>query len=211
MNVEGFVVEYLPRRGSRVLEVGCGAGELASDLARRGHHVTAIDPHAPTGPIFRPVSLEEFDGDGPFDAVVANRSLHHIEDLSTALEKVARLLVPGGRLILNEFAFDRMDRRTAEWFAARIGEPNEHGYSSNAHEFLDQWKTEHDGLHDSTMLRAALDHVFQTEVFEWVPYLAQYRLDRPEMVEEEIGSIRSGEINPIGFRYVGSPLSLERA
>jgi ubiquinone/menaquinone biosynthesis C-methylase UbiE len=206
MNVEEFVIGYLPHRGSRILEVGCGSGELARDLVMRGHEVTAIDPQAPTGPIFRAVSLEEFEGEGPFDAVVANRSLHHIEDLSAALEKIRQLLSPSGRLILNEFAFDQMDLRTAQWFSARASEPEGHSHTSDVHDLLNQWHTEHDGLHDSATLRNALGKLFKTQVFEWMPYLAQYRLDRPDLVEQEIGSIRSGDINPVGFRYVGFPL-----
>ena len=206
IDVEEFVCAYLPERGSRVLEVGCGSGELARDLAMRGHEVTAIDPQAPTGPIFRAVSLEEFEGEGRFDAVVANRSLHHIEDLSAALDKVAHLLSPNGRLILNEFAFDQMDPKTARWFSERVDESTEHGYSSDPQKLLGQWLKEHDGLHDSATLRGRLEERFRTEVFAWCPYLALYRLGRRELVEEEIGSIRSNEINPIGFRYVGIPL-----
>ena len=64
----------------------------------------------------RPVSLEEFTGTGPFDAVLANRALHHIPDLAGALERVARLLRPGGRLIVHEHAWERMDEPTARWY-----------------------------------------------------------------------------------------------
>jgi 2-polyprenyl-3-methyl-5-hydroxy-6-metoxy-1,4-benzoquinol methylase len=79
-----------------VLEVGCGEGELAQALARAGHHVTAIDPRAPEGPIFQRVRLEEFSDPGPFEHVVAILSLHHVEDVGMALGNIADLLRAGG-------------------------------------------------------------------------------------------------------------------
>jgi 2-polyprenyl-3-methyl-5-hydroxy-6-metoxy-1,4-benzoquinol methylase len=42
--VEGFVLDQVGLPPARVLEVGCGEGELAHALARTGHSVTAIDP-----------------------------------------------------------------------------------------------------------------------------------------------------------------------
>ena len=58
--VEEFVLEQVGASPARVLEVGCGEGELARALARAGHFVTAIDPRAPEGNIFQRVRLEEF-------------------------------------------------------------------------------------------------------------------------------------------------------
>ena len=82
MNLEPFVAAHLPAAPARVLEVGCGRGALAHAMARLGHDVLAIDPGAPDGELFRCVSLEDLDDPGPFGAVVASRSLHHIHDLS---------------------------------------------------------------------------------------------------------------------------------
>jgi hypothetical protein len=56
-----------------------------------GYSVVVIDPAAPEGDIFVPVRLEEFSAHEPFDAVVASRSLHHIEELRAATEKIAAL------------------------------------------------------------------------------------------------------------------------
>ena len=79
--VEEFVLDQVGLPPTQVLEVGCGEGELAHALARADHSVTAIDPRAPEGPIFRRVGIEEFSDPGPFDYVVASLSLHHVEDL----------------------------------------------------------------------------------------------------------------------------------
>jgi Methyltransferase domain len=72
MELATFVYAQLPPTPARVLEIGCGGGDLARAVARRGYEIVAIDPLAPEGEIFEPVSLEEFTGCGPFDAVLAN-------------------------------------------------------------------------------------------------------------------------------------------
>ncbi|MDQ3922603.1 MAG: methyltransferase domain-containing protein [Actinomycetota bacterium] len=56
--VEEFVLGQIGNPTARVLEAGCGKGELARTLARAGHCVTAIDPRAPEGRIFRRVRIE---------------------------------------------------------------------------------------------------------------------------------------------------------
>ena len=98
-----FVLSHLPAPPVDVLEVGCGPGELALALSHAGYSVTAIDPDAPDGPIFRRTKLEDFT-DGSFDAVVASVSLHHVEAVDAAFDKIVSLLRPGGRLIFEEFA-----------------------------------------------------------------------------------------------------------
>jgi SAM-dependent methyltransferase len=136
--VEGFVLGQVGAPPARVLEVGCGDGELAWALARAGHSVTATDPHAPVprpereeeGPDFRRVGIEGFSESGPFDHVVAVLSLHHVEDLSGAVEEIAGLLAAGGSLVVVEFAWDRMDEDTARWAARRLPETHSPGHAS---------------------------------------------------------------------------------
>jgi predicted RNA methylase len=81
VSLERFLLEHRPPAPSRVLEVGCGTGELALALSETGYGIVAIDPGAPDGEIFHRLQLEEFKARRPFDAVVASRSLHHIEEL----------------------------------------------------------------------------------------------------------------------------------
>jgi SAM-dependent methyltransferase len=139
-----FVLSQLPPPPARLLEVGCGKGELARALAERGYDVVAIDPEAPEGPIFRRTAIEAFDEPGRFDAVVASLSLHHFHELGAALDKLRRL--SDGPLILNEHAWDRLEPMTPEW------------------------KEEHDGLHGYGAMRAELDARFEERFFEWRPY-----------------------------------------
>jgi SAM-dependent methyltransferase len=203
MTVEEFVAASLPPVPARLLEVGCGAGDLARSLAARGYDVTAIDPHAPDGSLFQQVTLEDFEDTEPFDAVVASTSLHHIHDLTAALEKIRVLLRPGGVVILNEFGWDRMDERTARWFASHAAQPDDGGEALSAAGILETWNREHEGLHDSVAMRQAIDAAFVRRLFEWHPFIAEHELDRPDLAGEELELIQSGEVTAIGFRYVG--------
>ncbi len=74
-HVEEFVLGQIGDPPARVLEVGCGEGELARAMARTGHSVTAIDPRAPEGPIFRRVRIEDLSDPGPFLRAEIARSL----------------------------------------------------------------------------------------------------------------------------------------
>lgn len=144
MELFEFVLAQLPLPPARVLEVGCGEGKLARALVVAGYEVVAVDPEAPEGPIFRRTTIEAFEDPGPFDAVVASRSLHHVHELGAMLDKLLRLL--RGPLILNEFAWDRREPMTPEWEA------------------------EHEGLHGYGFMRAELDPRFEERFFEWRPY-----------------------------------------
>src|SRR5829696_226144 len=119
-SVEEFVLGQICEPPARVLEIGCGKGELARTLARAGHCVTAIDLRAPEGPIFSRVRIEEFNDPGSFDHAVANLSLHPVEDLGKVLDRVANLIRAGGALVVIEFAWDRFDEATAEWAMKRL-------------------------------------------------------------------------------------------
>jgi SAM-dependent methyltransferase len=141
-----FVLSQLPRPPRRVLELGCGEGELAWALDVAGYDVIAVDPEAPEGRIFRRTTIEAFEDPGPFDAVVASRSLHHVADLGGVLDKLVGLLVGGGPLILNEFAWDRREPMTPEWEA------------------------EHADLHGYATMRLELNARFEERFFEWRPY-----------------------------------------
>ena len=199
--VEEFVLDQVGASPARVLEVGCGEGELARALARAGHFVTAIDPRAPQGPIFRSVGIEAFSDPGPFDRVVASLSLHHVGDLGKALEKIAALLREGGALIVVEFAWERLEGSTAEWALERLPAASPSGHTS----WLERrrgWAEE--GSHDSRRMRSELRRRFAERRFEWVPYLYADLADGFSEADER-AAIEAGTIDATGFRYVGTP------
>lgn len=161
-----------------------------------------IDPGAPEGAIFQAVSLEEFADPGRFGAVVASRSLHHVHDLAGGLSKLQRLLLPDGRLIVVEHAFDRLDEPTARWYLEkrRAKDP---GAPSSLQACLAEWETDHAGLHGYTAMRRELDRRFTERWFAWTPSLY---LELGEALEdEELSLIEAGSIQATGFEYVGEP------
>ena len=101
--------EAVVERGpARILEVGCGEGELAERLAREGSaEVIAVDQSP------RMVELAQKRGvdarlgraealefaDASFDCVVAAWMLYHVAELDRALSELSRVLAPGGRLV----------------------------------------------------------------------------------------------------------------
>ena len=220
--VEEFVLGQIGDPPARVLEVGCGKGELARALARVGHSVTAIDPRAPEGLIFRSVGIEEFSDAEPFDHVVASLSLHHVEDLGRALDKVVDSLRPGGTLVVVEFAWDRIDEATAEWALGRLaatppsgkpswlerccrgracgGEGGGHDHEDHTGEHFAGWAEQ--GFHGSQRMRDELGRRFDERLFAWIPYLYP-DLDEATSEADERAAIDAGVINATGFRYVG--------
>ena len=166
MDLHSLARGQLPPPSARVLEVGCGRGELALALAADGYDVVAVDPKAPEGPIFRQTTIEKLDEPGPFDAAFASLSLHHVDDLGVALEKVATLLRPGASVVVREFAWDLADEPTVAWWYQKRGEEGD----------LAAWRQAHGDLHGFDALRRALAERFTERSFEWTPYLYAYDL-----------------------------------
>jgi SAM-dependent methyltransferase len=95
-------------RPARVLEVGCGCGELAARIADELHaRVVAIDRSPRMIELARERGVDAHVGDvqelefadGEFDCATANWMLYHVPDLDRALAELARTLRPGGRLV----------------------------------------------------------------------------------------------------------------
>lgn len=99
------VAELAP---DRVLEVGCGPGELAGRIQRElGASVVALDISPRMVHLARERGVDARVGDAQdlpfpdtsFDCVVAAWMLYHVPDVSRALGEFARVLRPGGRLV----------------------------------------------------------------------------------------------------------------
>jgi SAM-dependent methyltransferase len=192
VDLHALATRELPRPPARVLEVGCGSGELARALAADGYEVLAIDPRAPDGPIFRRSTLEALRDEGPFDAGLASLALHHVDDLAVALDKVHSLLRRNAPLVIRDFAWDLVDEPTARWDYERLG--REGG--------LAEWRAEHQHLHGFDAMRTALEARFRQRSFAWGPYLSQYEPAEGD-AREERRLIESGQIRAVGFVYVG--------
>jgi SAM-dependent methyltransferase len=110
--------------GATILEVGCGEGHVACELLKRGYHVTGLDsdPNVIARAQARGVpafvtSWPEFNANAPFDAIAFTRSLHHISPLREAIVRARELIKPTGLLLIEDFALDKVDAATVDWFA----------------------------------------------------------------------------------------------
>jgi SAM-dependent methyltransferase len=202
-----FVLSQLAPR-SRVLEVGCGkTGELALSLLDARHDVVAIDPRAPAGPIFRQVTLEDFDEDGTFDAAVCERVLHHVDPLPPAVEKLAQL---APAVLVEEFAHERLDEPTRSWYEGQFRLLAAAGVEPDGPPDLGHWRGEHQDLHPSGVVLAALDASFARTHYEERPYLYRW-LGGPTSEALEQTLVDTGAIRPLGYRYAGTRTETTRS
>jgi len=107
--------------GSKALDVCCGTGDIAFALAAHGAEVTGLDFSAEMLSVaaernHRPMPVKFVHGDAQklpfakdsFDAVTVGYGLRNLADWRVGLAEMARVLCPGGRLVVLEFG--RPDR-----------------------------------------------------------------------------------------------------
>ena len=132
----------VPRtRSLEALDVGCGTGFLAFELAARGHRVTGIDfapamlVEARRKATERGVAITFEEGDAEqlrfkpasFDLLMSRHLLWTLAHPELAIDEWVRVLRPGGRLVIVDGQFDAGDvppagsaRASAEY--AAVGE-----------------------------------------------------------------------------------------
>jgi 2-polyprenyl-6-hydroxyphenyl methylase/3-demethylubiquinone-9 3-methyltransferase len=104
-----------PFEGLRLLDIGCGGGLLSEPMRRLGFAVTAVDAsernvataaaHALETGLdidYRAATAEqlEAEGEGPFDVILNMEVIEHVADPGEYLRTTARLLAPGGIMVL---------------------------------------------------------------------------------------------------------------
>jgi SAM-dependent methyltransferase len=161
------VVAAQPRR---VLEVGCGWGELAEWVAREtGAEVVAVDLSPRMVELARERGVEAQVGDvqelpfedGAFDVAIAAWMLYHVPDLDRGIAELARVLRPGGRLVVTTNSrFNLIELRELV------------GSGPSPLKFTREDGAEHLGSHFATVTRkdidAQLEFADRAEVEEYV-------------------------------------------
>lgn len=107
-----WVLDQTPQENIRVLDYGCGAGQIVNELRAAKIDAFGCDVFYEGGDYSK--SLEDgilgnaikrmedskipFD-DASFDFVINNQVLEHVEDLDSVLSEISRVLKPGGKVL----------------------------------------------------------------------------------------------------------------
>lgn len=227
-----FVLEYLPSTRSRILEVGCGDGELAFRLQCLGHQVIALDssPEAvqqakQIGVDARIAQWPHFE-DEPFNLILFTRSLHHIHPLSKAVDQASVLLEQSGLVVIEDFAFDEPTSSIVVWFYDILSLLDACNKLSLKDESLGKelllgggdleiWRRNHDhDLSSWPVMSAVVKDAFEPVVETSAPYLYRYVCPLLEdnddgyaiasrVLEMEKRLAKIGAENLVGRRFVG--------
>lgn len=95
------------RPGERILDLGCGTGEIAAELRGHGCDMVLVDGdpamvEAATARLGQPAILADghaFTLDRPVDAVFSNAALHWMLRPAEVIARVRAVLRPGGRFV----------------------------------------------------------------------------------------------------------------
>lgn len=231
-----FIRRSLPPVGRRLLEIGCGSGELAATLLQDGFSIIAIDCDAESidaaqqsGVDARTAVWPDFD-QGRFDAVLFTRSLHHIHPLNEAVQRADDSLVTGGRSIVDDFAYESADENSLEWFGHVIDRLDRVGVLIAGDDFLrglrskaatlKAWRENHQShLHTAAAMLAEIRRVFGEVRCEKAPYYFRYLsraivpiADRQkilrDLAEEEAVLIARGMVPALGRRFVAERMQI---
>ena len=109
-----FLISHIPENVKRILDVGCGAGGVATELLARDYHVEGVSP----SPLLSEAAQQQagdafkihkgrfedvvFEAGEKFDLVLFSESFQYIT-LDTVLEKAQQYLNPGGYVLICDF------------------------------------------------------------------------------------------------------------
>jgi 2-polyprenyl-3-methyl-5-hydroxy-6-metoxy-1,4-benzoquinol methylase len=112
-----FVDALRPNKpGARVLDVGCGAGQVVGKLTEAGFEAWGVDVSEPNIKRAQQFSsrCQFYDGkhlpfpDGHFSSVGALNVLEHVEEPEAFITELVRVVEPGGRIVLSSPNFLRV-------------------------------------------------------------------------------------------------------
>jgi 2-polyprenyl-3-methyl-5-hydroxy-6-metoxy-1,4-benzoquinol methylase len=160
-------LEFLDRTGllkpsDKILEIGCGSGDVVAELTRRGHDIVGTDLSQEivayglklhSGIRLEVQAAEELSyADGTFDVVLSFDVFEHIPQIDKHIEQVRRILKPQGHYLFQT--------------------PNKYSnalFETLAHKSL-VWRWAHPSLHTPGQLRRRmLKHGFEIQFIKMNP------------------------------------------
>ncbi len=95
-----------PKKGEKILDLGCGEGTLALEIARTGAKVVGVDLNEEMVATAKAKGLDAFVASATnlpfeeeFDAVFSNAVLHWVKESRRVVQNIARSLKRGGRFV----------------------------------------------------------------------------------------------------------------
>lgn len=180
-------------------------------LRTKGYDALGVDPAAPDEAHYQHVEFEHAALPAGLDAIVASASLHHVSDPVHVVDRIAGALRRGGVAVVVEWAWERLDRATAEWSFERLAEDADAGWLHRRREewlasgrgwedYLRDW-AERERLHRSDLLVRLLDGRLERQLLADGPYLFP-NLENTTAADEQ-AAIDAGRIRPTRIDYVG--------
>lgn len=223
---------------SKIIEVGCGAGQVAAELARSGYDIIGIDADGDAIARARLLGVKAIHAEWPdvesglVDAILFTRSLHHVRDLHAAVAKIPECLSSGGIVLVEDFSIEEIDSAALGWFTNAVkGHDGRALISGEASKFvadlletddpLHDWRREHHHeLHTATQMISAIEREFEVLAIQRVPYLYRYLIDAlPQTVDaamfakdifqQESRFATEGMFIPAGLRIVAARQAAE--
>jgi SAM-dependent methyltransferase len=134
-----FVAGMISDHNVEILDVGCGDGLIAADLTDRGFKVTAIDSNFEAAERARKNGvpaihkrLDEYAAKSGtrYGCILVSRALHHLPPVAEAVAQLATLLDDGGKLLIEDFAYEKANARACNWLFEKAAECPENTVAS---------------------------------------------------------------------------------
>jgi len=213
-----FVLDFALRHGGRVLDYGCGAGEVVAAGRSRGLDISGVDVFYGGSETRRQAeragllggAVREIRGgripfpEGSFDLVTNNQVMEHVEDLDAVLLEIRRVLRRGGTVLS---IFPSAD----VWREGHIGIPFSHRLPKGSRlRFYYTWALRSLGL--GTWKEQAPDaRQWAIDKLAWIDAWTRYRTRREIFAAYgRYFSSEACETAYIRFRLLDRPTPLRR-
>ncbi|MBX9937941.1 MAG: class I SAM-dependent methyltransferase [Candidatus Obscuribacterales bacterium] len=202
-----FAAQHLKPKAA-ILDVGAGSGQIAKNLYQKGFQVTALDRKLGNevkglkfieGDFLETSELKE----EKFDALLFSRVMHHLVPLRQTSARARSLLKEKGKIIIEDFSYERVDERTCAWLfplAALLYDRyqinDRHAWLCSSRgglslfdadspedyvrQALEVWRRHHEEKHHIAPfehIKSVLDDDYVVEMEARVPYLFRYLCD----------------------------------